>query len=453
MISHWTRASRFLGHDVWMVDLATLTPAGRLKIRLLRLAVVVAWEFRHGVLNLRAMGLVYTTLLSLVPFIAVAVSVLKAFGVHYQLEPVLARALAPLGPNGSEVTLRLIGFVEQIRVGVLGAVGIAGLFFTVIALLEKIEEALNYIWRVRRPRSFARKFTDYLSVVLVGPVLVFTALALTASAESFWLTQWLLSIPSLGFVAHLVTSRIVPFLIVTVALAFLYRVIPHTEVRLGSALVGGAAAGLLWQLTSSAFARFVAGSAQYTAIYSGFAILVVFLIWLYMAWLIVLIGAEIAYFHQHPYAYLTLALLRGHSHRFREQLALESLMEVTRRYLAGAPPWHPAELADDLHVPRSTLEGLIDEFVGHGILLRSAEPDGIALARPPEQVMVVDVLAVVSDPEPIGPAGPAVSDAVSSLLDHRDRAVRRALEGITLRSLAEEPLELGRGLEARPARR
>jgi membrane protein len=434
----WSRARRFLDHELWTVDLATRPPLDRLRLRLLRLAVVVVWEVQHGVLNLRAMGLVYTTLLSLVPFIAVTVSVLKAFGFHYQLEPIIDRALAPLGSSGQEISARLVEFVENLKVGVLGAAGVAGLFFTVISLLEKIEEALNHIWRVRRPRSFARKFTDYLSVVLVGPVLVFAAFAFTAVAESFWFTQWLLSKEPVSVVAALISNRFIPFLIVSVALAFLYRVIPYTEVRLDSALVGGATAGLLWQLSSSAFTRFVAGSTQYTAIYSGFAILVVFLIWLYVAWLVVLIGAEVAYFYQHPYAYLTLALLRGNNPRFREQLALMALVELARRHLAGGPPWQPGELAETLRVPRSSLEDLIDDFVRRGIVLWAAEPRGLALARPPEQVSAFEILEVVSDPEPVA-MPPEASEAVSALLRQRDEAVRPVLERVTLRALAAEP--------------
>jgi membrane protein len=439
VLKHWSRARRFLDQELWTVDLATRPPLDRLRLRLLRLAVVVVWEVRHGVLNLRAMGLVYTTLLSLVPFIAVTVSVLKAFGFHYQVQPIIDRGLAPLGPSGQQVSAQLVSFVDNLKVGVLGAVGVAGLFFTVISLLEKIEEALNHIWRVRRPRSFARKFTDYLSVVLVGPVLVFAAFAFTAVAESFWITQWLLGMQPVSVVAAVVGNRLIPFLMVSAALAFLYRVIPYTEVRLDSALVGGATAGLLWQVSSSAFTRFVAGSAQYEAIYSGFAILVVFLIWLYVAWLVVLIGAEVAYFYQHPYAYLTLALMREHRPRFRERLALMALTAVARRHLGGERPWQPGELAEALRVPPSSLEGLIDDFVRGGIVLWAAEPPGLALARPPEQVTAFEILELVNDPEPVVAMSPEETDAVAALLRQRDQAVRPVLERVTLRALAAEP--------------
>jgi membrane protein len=168
--------TQFLHQGVWETDLRTLKGIQRFGVIILRLVLVAAWEFRESVLSIRATSLVYTTLLSLVPFLAVMFSVLKAFGIHHQIEPVLAQALDPLGPKGIEITQNVIGFVDNLKVGVLGAVGVAGLFYTTYTLIDKIEEALNAIWRVHQGRPFARKFTDYLSVVLVGPVLVFTAI-------------------------------------------------------------------------------------------------------------------------------------------------------------------------------------------------------------------------------------------------------------------------------------
>ena len=147
----------FLSHDLWTIDLAALSVPGRIGIHALRLAIAVAMEFRHRLLDARAAGLVYTTLLSLVPFLAVTFSVLKAFGVHQQIEPVLAQALEPLGPNGQEITSRIIAFVDNLKIGVLGAVGIAGLFYTTYSLIDKIEQALNAIWLVREGRPWGRK--------------------------------------------------------------------------------------------------------------------------------------------------------------------------------------------------------------------------------------------------------------------------------------------------------
>ncbi len=142
----------------------------------IRILYVIVRDLVQGQLTLRAMSLVFTTLLSLVPVIAVSFSVLKAFGVHNQVEPLLFGFLEPLGDKGVEVTNQIIGFVDNIKVGVLGAVGIAMLIYTAVSLIQKVEDTFNYTWHVQRSRSFATRFSSYLSVIIIGPVLVFSSL-------------------------------------------------------------------------------------------------------------------------------------------------------------------------------------------------------------------------------------------------------------------------------------
>jgi membrane protein len=404
----------------------------RLGDSLYRATVIANARYRNDVLNLQAMSLTYSTLLSLIPFLAVMFSVLKAFGVQNVLEPFLSQVLQPLGAEASAVTNKIINFVENIRIGILGAAGLAMLFYTVVTLVAKIEDALNQIWRSPRSRSWGQRTTAYLSVVLVGPVMVFTALALTASAQSYWLVARLFKIGFVSYVFTLTTS-VMPFVLLCATFTFLYKFIPYTKVRLRSALVGGAAAGILWQLIGMGFAVFVANSAQYAAIYSSFAIMIVFLIWLYVGWLIFLVGAEVAYFHQHPHAFIREALHGTGGHRFQEWLALSAMVEITRRHFSDGPPWKPTELAASFGV--SSLENFIDDFVRAGILLRSLEPEGVALARPPENITVNDVLDIASDSaaHELRNPGPA-----TDILTRRDRAVHDALEGITLKSLAAD---------------
>jgi membrane protein len=404
----------------------------RLRSALYKAAVVAQARYNDDALSLQAMSLTYTTLLSLVPFLAVMFSVLTAFGVQNVIEPMLAQVFEPLGPEGSEITNRIVEFVRNIQVGILGAVGLATLFYTVVSLVASMEDALNQIWRQPRSRSWGQRFTTYTSIVLVGPVMVFTALALTASAQSYWLVERL---SELRVVSELFTfaTRVMPIVLLWATFTFLYKLIPFAHVRFTSALIGGIAAAILWQLAGYAFAIFVASSGRYAAIYSSFAIVIVFLIWLYVGWLIFLIGGEIAYFHQHPYAFLREALHVGRGHRFQEWLALSVLLEITRRYLSGRAPWAAAELATFLGV--SSLGNLVDDLVRAGILLRSAEPEGVALARPPDTVTVKQILDIVADADG---GEPKNSGTVADVLSRRDQAVQKALEGVTLEALASE---------------
>jgi membrane protein len=176
-----TQLAGALERLVWENDPRHLPAWRALMIRYLRIGHAVIRELAAGQLTLRAMSLVYTTLLSLVPLLAVSFSVLKGLGVHNQFEPVLQNLLAPMGEQGAEVTARVLEFVENIRAGVLGSLGLGFLIYVVVSMIQKIEGAFNYTWHVSANRSLSQRFSNYLSVILVGPVLIVSALGLTAS--------------------------------------------------------------------------------------------------------------------------------------------------------------------------------------------------------------------------------------------------------------------------------
>jgi membrane protein len=442
------RVEQFLKHDLWTIDLHQRDRLQRVGIQMLRLVFAVASEFRNRLLDARAAGLVYTTLLSLVPFLAVMFSVLKAFGVHHRIEPVLGQALEPLGPKGQEITANVIGFVNNLNVGILGVLGIAGLIYTSYSLIDKIERTFNAIWRVRQGRSWGRQFTDYLSVVLVGPVLVVTAFGLLASIHSHALVQRVLEIQPFGYLV-VWAAQFVPFLLLAGVFTFLYKFLPNTQVPFLSALIGGVTAAILWGLAGKVFAAFVVGSATYSAVYSGFAILIVFLMWLYASWLIILVGAQVCLFHQYPSAYQVLLSWTQGAHAFREYIALALLVGIARRYLKGEGLSRETDLVSDLNVPPSIVQEQIDELVAHGILCRMSEPEGVGLVKPPELIPVTEVLNAIRHRALMGGVFRSKArDEVEQLLRRRDQAVEQALTGITLRSLVLQEASTAAGSEA-----
>lgn len=417
------------------MDLEKVPRVPRLALYLLRLILAVSFEIRVRLLDARAAGLVYTTLLSLVPFLAVTFSVLKAFGAHQQIEPFLNQMLAPLGPTGTEVTDHIIGFVNNLKVGVLGAVGVTGLFYTTYSLVDKVEQALNAIWRVRQGRTWARKFTDYLSVVLVGPVLMFTVVGLIASAQSHALVERMMEIEPFG--AILVwTTELMPFVLLCGVFTFIYKFVPNTQVTAWSALIGGITAALLWGIVGEAFAAFVATSGKYSAIYSLFAVLVLFLLWLYAGWLIILIGAQVSFFTQHPSAYQAQFLRSHDTPALRERLVLDILAALGGRALRGEGPIGMAELAQQLGLPPSVVEERLMELVDHHLLARTAEPEGIALIKPPELMPIHEILNLVRGGQgPVRSVPDQSGGRIDALLRQRDAAVAQSLDGMTLRSL------------------
>ena len=313
---------------IWDVDVASLPAWAGWFVRLVRILYAVVRDLGDGMLSLRAMSLVYATLLSLVPLLAISFSVLKGLGVHYdQLEPRLLDFLAPLGEKGVEITEYIIAFVERVEVGVLGAVGLGFLVYTVVSLMQKIERSFNDTWQVTRHRPFAQRFSGYLIVLLIGPVLVFSSMGITASVMGSDAVAALTAIQPLGALVKL-AGKLVPYFLIIAAFTSIYVFLPNTRVRVRSALVGAAVAGFLWETAGWAFASFILGSTKYTVVYSAFASLILFMIWLYLSWLILLVGASIAFYHQHP-EFLTVR--RGElrmSNRLRAKLALLAEYDV-----------------------------------------------------------------------------------------------------------------------------
>jgi membrane protein len=210
---------------------------------------------------------------------------------------------------------------------------------------------------------------------------------------------------------------------------------PSTHVPLSSSIVGGAVAALLWQLMSIVFTAFIVNSVSYAAIYSGFAILVVFLVWLYAAWLVILIGAQVGYLHQHSSVYLPGAAAGKRGHLFEEQLALSLLCEIGQRFITGKPPATEKNLSRTLGVPPDQLESLLEKYIGRGLVLRSAEPAGVSLARPPEQIPATEILDVLH-----GPADSSSDNTnpVSEFLRRREAIVHESLAAVTLKDLADQ---------------
>lgn len=307
-------------------------------ITTLRITHLIIRDLLEGMITLRAMGLVYTTILALVPLLAVSFSVLKGFGVHNQIEPLLLNFLSPLGEKGVEVSAKIIEFVENTKAGVLGSLGLALLLFTVVSLLQKIEQSFNYTWRVVALRSVGKRFSDYLTVVLVGPVLLFSALGITASIANISLIQDALEIETVGLLTRFL-GHFLPYLLIISAFTFVYMFVPNTKVKLKSALIGAIVSGMLWESSSWAFTSFVVGSAKYTAIYSAFASMIIFFIWLYVTWVILLIGCSIAFYHQNPSQQNLGARHINLSNREKEVIALNIMMLIAKHYHAHKPPW------------------------------------------------------------------------------------------------------------------
>lgn len=441
-----------LTRRVWHTDVDALPWPRRLLVRAARIGYVVLRDAGDGQLTLQAMSLVYTTLLSLVPLIAVSFSVLKAFGVHNQVEPVLLNFLEPLEEKGVEITERMIQFVDRIEVGVLGTVGLGLLIYTVVSLIQKIEQAFNYIWCVKVARRLSQRFSDYLSVIVIGPVLVVAALGFTASISSAHFVQYIVAMePFHTLIAF--AAKLVPYLLIIGAFTFVYIFVPNIKVRLRSALVGAIVAGILWESAGLAFTAFVVRSASYTAIYASFAILIMFMIWLYVSWLILLLGASIAFYHQHPEHVTSARRTTGHnmSSRTKERLALLILSLIGRDHYGSGSSWTAATLAHRLRLPVIAVQSLLASLERHGIVKQTADDPPLYLpAVALENISLWQVLDAVRSDQDVKAvsAGEEPERSVDQVVVELDKALSTALKGKTVKDLA-----LGGGLEQTPRER
>jgi membrane protein len=417
---------------LWNPPGAMQSGPGLAAIKVLRYVYAVGREVSEGQLTLRAMSLVYTTLLSIVPLIAFSFSVLKAFGFHRELEPYLYTFLEPLGEKGTELTDQIISFVDNVKGSVLGGIGLLLLLYTVVSMVQKVENSFNWIWQVKQARSLARRFSDYLSVILVGPILMIAALGMIGSVSSNALVQKLTSMEPFG-TTFVMAGRVMPIVLVSFVFAFVYVFVTNTKVKIGAALVGGAVAGILWAATGKIFAAFVVGSTRYAAIYSSFAIMIVALIWLYLNWLILLLGAQIAFYFQRP-EYLrigrTRLLLTG---RERETLAIDLMLRIGTRFMAGPPPCPLYEIAGDVGLPEEAV-AQVSNYLERSGLLERTDDGGLVPGRDLATIRVADVIASVRKPSPDLPQIRS-EEAASNLLNRIEESVDRELGEQSLRDL------------------
>ena len=403
--------------------------------RFLQIITLVSRDLMSGMITLHAMGLVYTTLLSLVPLLAVSISVLKGFGVHGQLEPALAGVLSHLGDRSAEVSARIVGFVDNMKFGVLGALGLGMLIFTVISLIQKIEAAFNHAWRLQGSRGLRQRFSDYLSVIMVGPLLVFAAVGITASLGSSHVVGMLNELPFMNALMHLL-GKLLPFMLVIGAFTFVYLLVPNTRVRLQSALYGAVVAGFLWEISGMLFTSFVGGSTQYTAIYSGFAIMLVFMLWLYLSWIILLVGASIAFYHQNPEYLVWQQREIRLSTRQREQLALQAMVDIARTHDRQSDLQTSLQnLARRQRIPAALLLRVLDALQAAGLVQQSADdPPRYLPGCSLERLRIADIVSIARQASTRSRRDSVLrSDAsVTELLDGLDASLESYLGDLTL---------------------
>ncbi len=423
----YDRVKGFLSRGVWSADVEELPRFRAALYQAARYVQHAATGFMDDHCLLQASALTYTSLLSLVPLLAITFSVLKGLGVQKRLEPLL---LEQFTVGSQEVVSSILEYVDRTNVSSLGIAGVVGLLITAIMTLRNMEGSFNWIWKVHRGRSWTRTVSDYLSILVIAPFCFLVAMSATAyfsnpaiveKMESIWLVG--------GYYRFLI--KLGPFVIIWIAFTACYLLMPNTRVGFTSAAWGGIVGGTLWQFAQWGYVHYQIGVARYNAIYGALSQLPILLVWIYVSWVILLLGAELAFAHQnlaHYTAEKARALRTPPSPVVR---MLRILQAVGHRFRAGEKPFTLEELVGALHMDRAVLESGLARLQGMGWLIPWDENGGlIVFQRPPQQMPLHLVVAPGTERE-----GMDRADPLTDILGRADSGIRSSLEGMTVEDL------------------
>ena len=448
--------------ELWSIDLGGLPTLRALYYKAARVLYLAARGFFGDRCLFRASGLTYYTVLSLVPLLAFSFSVAKGLGAYEKLrgetiEPFLDEMIGQAAADQAAPTLdgagnpgatelrhaidRVLEFVERTNLSSLGTVGLLILLYTVVKLLATIEQSFNEIWGVTRARPWLRKFSDYLSIVVIVPLFLGAATSASTAAQSNSIVTFLSERLHMGTLIDFYL-KISSLLAMWIGFTLVYLFMPNTRTRLRSCLIGGVVGGTLWHGAQMLHVKLQIGMANYNALYSSFAAFPIFMIWIYLSWVTVLLGAEFAFAHHNEPTYRQLALSRHYDQSFKEVLALRLVLRVARAFLHGQAAPSIWQLAETLGVPEHTIGEVVRKLRAYN-LLATTESDADARllpARDIDSIRVKDVIDALkgSDGRPDFPACDAADRALDELYAAWEQDGCSSSRNLSLRELAEK---------------
>jgi membrane protein len=442
------RLRAFFTERIWDVRTTDLGPGRGLLYRVSRIGYSTVRGIDENRLTFRAAALTYFSVLSVVPFLAFAFAVLKGFGAYRSfvdgtVRPYLATTFQA-NPSLLAAIEKILEFVERTDVSRLGTVGVLFLVYTSVSLLSSIEVTLNDVWGAKAQRPPLRQLTDYVTLLVIGPLLVLVAATFATAAQSSDALRFLRETLALGPVIDFLL-RFTSVVIVGIALFATYLILPNTRTRVVSALVGAAIAALLWQLALVLHVQFQMGVAKYNALYSVLGAVPIFLVWTYASWVIVLVGAQLAASHQNERTVRQRLQARRADQALKETLAVALAARVARDFLAGAPRRTHEQLAELLEVPPPTVEEILEALVRAGLLAKavSGREIGYVPGRDLDGIRVADLRdALRRDPaaDPIRAAvARQIGPGVRRVVDAVEAEGRESRANVTLRELAALP--------------
>jgi membrane protein len=427
-IPHAVRAHFLTG--IWSRPPAELRGWRSVAIRTERVLTAAVAEFFGDRCMLRASALTFYTLLSIVPVLAVVFGVAKGFGLERLLEKELMEQMA-----GQQAALeRILTFarnmLDDTRGGLIAGVGVVVMFWSAFKVIGQIEAALNAMWGIRNTRSWVRRFSDYLTMMLLAPVLLLAAGGISVFIRT-QVDAVVARFEIVGLLGPLVIRALgwMPLLIVWTLFMMIYLVLPNARVRWSAAAIGAAVAAVLYQLVQWVYVDLQVGVARQNAIYGSFAALPLFLAWVQASWIIILFGAEMCYAAQNSDDYCRPTGCPAPAPVEKIRVGLQIARTAAQRFSAGAPPLNARELAHTTGFPLPWVQQTADELVQAGVFSRTvADTLDDAAFQPAMDIMQLTLQRVVDALLSVGaePNGLFPASGEAARLDEALKALRRA---------------------------
>ena len=415
---------------------------------------ILTWKgFVKNRCPVRATALAYTTLLALIPLLAVVAGIstglLKSQG-QKPIEVLVEKLVANVAPQldlvpkeGGETEARdkvvqtITESIQRINASTLGVTGVVGLIVVAILLLSTIEATFNDIWGVTVGRTWVSRLVQYWATVTLGPLIPILAMALNAGSQISAVEQKLGDYP----IVNQFMVKLIPFLMLSGAFALFYQLMPNTRVRWRAALVGGLVGGALWQANSLLSFIYASKVTSYTNLYGPLSLVPVFLVGLYFSWMIVLFGAQVAYTYQNRAVFLQEMEAENINEEGREFVALRIMTLIGQYFRSGTTPPTMIELSRVLHLP-TRLSGEVLESLIESRLVNQVDgmETGFTVARPLEAITSGDILLAVRKGKGRCPetSEDEARVAVSAAFDRIREAERSVASVVTLSTLVEE---------------
>jgi membrane protein len=384
------KLKNLVSNKIWLVELDQLKGIKLLMVRFLRTIIIVVNDFFRDKCVLRASALAFTTLLALVPLAAVGFSLLKAFGVQQEVQNWILKTLTA---NLEDVAREINNAIANINATSLPIANLCVLIVTSVLLIGNMEKSFNEIWYIRKGRPILRKFSDYLCVLIFGPLLVAAAITLTTSFKSSAFFEKIMDVPP--FYQFIIYMS--PFLSIWIGMIFLYMFMPNTKVRLGPAIIGGIISGTLWVLAKNFYLLYQTKVLKANIVYGGLVQLPLLLIWLYISWAVTLLGAEITFAIQNLGSYSTERRRKQLSQSFKETLALRMIIAIGRSFYKRGRAWDVARFSSEWRVPYDIIAETVDLLCRTKILVEIQDKNASTLvpAQPFEELSIADVLKTI----------------------------------------------------------